>query len=467
MMCRIILFILVIFNKLAANNCITLQRPSTQLVSNLRSDALHKIHDKIINHSKSSKTFEFVADTGIGGGVASNLEQTKQQREGTVCSGPSSLQCQKGLVCTCLALNRGLFVCMKPGLLTPPKFALSYERQGLSCEVHRVPGTVVMKPPPPFNSKGNIIDPTFEPVSPLMLRDWSRSPDGGNGYYTQYTQIVSKDGSDGVPILAPNDVPVDLVSQAKDIVQNMLVKAARSKDMLHDLSKNNIRVLLSHHNLNTEDDDSDDCCLSWTKHPEVKKRFKTGLGGGAPWFPSTGIEDDEVNLLIEELFHTIEYTAMSPRLVCMYRKAYKNAMEKKLYLNDGSANEIDGEPVPTVQADEYLAMALHRWFGSNNDSSEYLVPAFDADKGLNGREILLQYDPFAFCILSVLFSADDPWRPKSSKLTNPAGFPRKHYEKGFQRKIDETCRPVLKELGLGCPANGVTFPNYHIQYPLV
>lgn len=393
--------------------------------------------------------------------LRSSLVESPVPGAGEVCSGPGSAQCRDGLVCTCLGLNRGLYLCLEPGLLTPPKYALAYERQGLKCEVRRVPGAVVMKAPPAFGRGEKIIDPRDAKVSPRALQDWSRAADGGNGFYTQYSRVVSKHGTDGVAVLAPNNVPEHLVRQAVEIVRHLLVEAARSEEMLQALSKKNVRVLLSHHKDKPKDDDTDDCCLSWTKHPEVKRRFKTGLGGGAPWFPSTGIEDNEVNLLIEELFHTIEYTAMSPRLVCMYHKAYKHAMEKKLYTNDGSAKEIDGEPVPTVQSDEYLAMALHRWFGSNVDASEYLVPAYDKDRGLNGREELLRHDPSAFCILSVLFSAEDTWRPQSSSQTREAGFARRHYEKGYQRKIDERCRPVLERLGAGCPSQEVLFPDYN------
>lgn len=58
----------------------------------------------------------------------------------------------------------------------------------------------------------------------------------------------------------------------------------------------------------------------------------------------------------------------------MYHKAYQHAMQLHLYTTDGSASEVDGEPVPTVQADEYLAMALHRWFGSRDGKNEYKVP---------------------------------------------------------------------------------------------
>lgn len=58
----------------------------------------------------------------------------------------------------------------------------------------------------------------------------------------------------------------------------------------------------------------------------------------------------------------------------MYHKAYQHAMQLHLYTTDGSASEVDGEPVPTVQADEYLAMALHRWFGSSDGKNEYKVP---------------------------------------------------------------------------------------------
>lgn len=47
---------------------------------------------------------------------------------------------------------------------------------------------------------------------------------------------------------------------------------------------------------------------------QVSRRFVTGLGGGAPWFPSTGVYEGESQVtVLEEMLHTIQYCALSPR----------------------------------------------------------------------------------------------------------------------------------------------------------
>ena len=74
-------------------------------------------------------------------------------------------------------------------------------------------------------------------------------------------------------------------------------------------------------------------------------------------------------------------------MVCMYHKAYQHAMLKQLYTTDGSAEEVDGEPVPTVQADEYLAMAMHRWFGSGDGEEEYKAMSWKTCEGEGWRNV--------------------------------------------------------------------------------
>ena len=55
------------------------------------------------------------------------------------------------------------------------------------------------------------------------------------------------------------------------------------------------------------DEDENDENDPWLKHPECSKHFTTGLGGGSPLFPSTGVYQDESQVtLVEELLHTIQ-----------------------------------------------------------------------------------------------------------------------------------------------------------------
>merc|ERR1711971_792905 len=120
-------------------------------------------------------------------------------------------------------------------------------------------------------------------------------------------------------------------------------------------------------------------------------------------------------MLAEEIFHTIQYCSWRPKQICMYHKAYKAAMERGLYTTDASGPEVDGEPVPTIQADEYMAMALQRWFGSTlEQNKEYFIPGNTGHQ--TGREILQKKDPKAFCLLSTLFRADDSWNPDPEEL---------------------------------------------------
>lgn len=75
----------------------------------------------------------------------------------------------------------------------------------------------------------------------------------------------------------------------------------------------------------------------------------------------------------------------------MYHKAYQQAMEQQLYTTDDSGSEVDGEPVPTLQADEYLAMAMHRWFGSGDGSEEYKAQRWERHGG-SGRGGVVEFE---------------------------------------------------------------------------
>jgi len=369
------------------------------------------------------------------------LLRTEAMQEGEACG-----SCAAGLECKCLALNRGLKVCQRPGLLDPPRYALAWERQGLSCEA-RLPKGLKPIPSPPLIATGEkAIDPrSIE--QPQELREWAMGP--GEGFYSQYLLLHHPDDKLlGLPVLAGEDVPAQHVEKAAATLRHLLLEASISNETLADLAHAGVRILLA-------GDRGEEDVGDWVRHPEIRKEFTTGLGGGSPMFPSTGIKAGESQaLLAEEVFHTIQYTAMKPRLVCMYHKAYKEAMELRLYTTDGSGPEIDGEPVPTVQADEYLAMAMQRWFGSSEGAkSEYKVLGNTGSS--TGRASLKKLDPKAFCLLSTVFRADDDWNPE------PDEEPWRSYRnQGMDiAEVESFCRPVLGELKIGCPSDDTTWPN--------
>ncbi|CAE7664158.1 DRC9, partial [Symbiodinium pilosum] len=357
--------------------------------------------------------------------------------QGEACV-PGHSRCAAGLTCTCLALNRGLWVCQPPSFLEPPAYAAKYERQGLSCEARLPKGAKPLPPPPLLASASSmkIMDPRSGPAE---LKEWATGP--GRGFYSQYLLVSPQDALLGIPVLAGPDVSAEFVQESAATVRHVLLEAAVSNKTMASLARTGIRLLIAAQE--TEDKDT------WLEHPEVSRAFTTGLGGASPLFPSFGVHEGEAQVsVVEELFHTIQYCSLSPREVCMYRKAYKNAMEQHLYTTDHSAAEIDGEPVPTVQADEYLAMALQRWFGSHVGLDEYSVPGNTAHR--SGRASLRKKDPRAFCILSNLFRANDTWDPaKDEPWTSYSN------KANGNLKMDEVagfCAPVLQELGSGCPS---------------
>ena len=328
--------------------------------------------------------------------VLSLLSSAKEQ--GQVCD-PSHGHCAAGLSCTCLALNRGLWVCEPPEFLEPPSYAAKYERQGLSCDPKLPEGAKPLPPPPIVASEESVIlDPRSSGVS--ELREWS---DKSGSFYSQYLLVSHvEDKLLGLPVLAGPDVSPDFVMQSAATVRHILLEAAISNETMASLAHTGIKLLIA-----AEESEEKD---TWLVHPEVSRSFTTGLGGASPLFPSVGVHEKEPQAsVVEELFHTIQYCSLSPRTVCMYRKAYNDAMVRRLYTTDHSADEIDGEPVPTVQADEYLAMALQRWFGSDVNTDEYHVPGNAAHR--SGRSSLQKKDPKAFCILSTIFRANDTWDP--------------------------------------------------------
>lgn len=197
-------------------------------------------------------------------------------------------------------------------------------------------------------------------------------------------------------------------------------------------------------------------------------KFEDGFGGGAPWFPSTGASLDDFchqgkpeNDLVEELFHTIQYTLLTPRQVCLYHKAYAQAVQKGMYRWDRHLAP-NAEPVPTLQADEYLAMALHAWLGVDvSRDGEYTASRGNV-AGETGRQQLLRNDPAAYCILAGIFRADSTWAPCS--LAEPwRSFPNQPLR--HDARLEALCTKVLHALETGfgppagfCPAKDLMWP---------
>jgi len=396
--------------------------------------------------SKAATDLTATADT-FSGKFADFANTKSLLSAGDPCDASSGISkgiCGDGLACTCLAQNRGLHICMRPKLLTPPRFALKWERRGLICD-SRLPGGLEVMPPPPVAASGTkVVDP--RDARDAKLRQWALGT--GRGFYTQYAVVHAPGGTTkGVPILAGNDVSKDKMIELVNTVQHLLREAAVDSETLTSaLADSGVRILIGGKEKG-----------AWRKHPEVKRHFTTGLGGGAPWFPSTGVQSNEPNyLLMEEIFHTIQYVAMQPLDVCMYHKAYAQAVAGKLYTTDGSADEIDGEPVPTVQADEYLAMALQRWIGSHSAPKEYHVPGNDQKLGKpTGRENLRSLDPQAFCLIAKVFRSDDTWNPRPKAhpwKTNP--------NRGMDvGEVASFCKPILANLAVGCPSASLRWPH--------
>ena len=79
----------------------------------------------------------------------------------------------------------------------------------------------------------------------------------------------------------------------------------------------------------------------WNWHPEIAGGFMEA-GGATPLFPTTGMEAEAICanpfsqfgmppyyekggiVIIEEFFHTLQYTAMSALQQCQYHNAYNN-----------------------------------------------------------------------------------------------------------------------------------------------
>jgi hypothetical protein len=332
---------------------------------------------------------------------------------------------------------------MDPQLLSIPTWAHKWQRQGLVCNPKLPAGAEVMEAPPVVDSLNEILDPRA--ADDTKLREWAQGP--ALGYYSQYAVVRSSGKKlEGVPVLAGNDVSKKKFKEFTSAARHLLVDAAKNASMLTSLARHGVRILVAGTRRG-----------AWRRHPEVKTHFDTGLGGGAPWFPSTGIQaDEESNSLLEEIFHTIQYVVMKPRDVCMYHKAYADAVVKKLYTTDGSGPEDGGEPVPTVQADEYFAMALQRWLGSGEGLKEYRVRGnSDKPRMETGRERLRKLDPQAFCLLAKEFRSDDTWNPR------PLAKPWKN-NPNRAMNIEEVagfCEPILATLAKGCPVPDLNWPH--------
>lgn len=374
--------------------------------------------------------------------------------EGSLCGGDAvgALSCADDLACRCFIRNRGLHLCLP--LRWPfaenalgEGLATKWERQGLVCDPRLPDGAAPMKEAPPLvDTGGQLVDPRSTEFTSTALGVWASESGPGRGFYSRYVAVLSEaDPQVGVAVLAGDDVTAGMVVRHAGTIRHLLFESAVSIGTAAALASANIRVLIG-------GDNEGAVFSSWTRHPEVSTNFLTGLGGGAPWFPSMGITSNEpAKVLAEELFHTIQYTAMSPRQVCSYHNAYAAAVTSGLYTTDNSGEEVDGEPVPTLQADEYLAMAMQRWFGDIDPPGEYGIPGNNADG--TGRQHLRAGDPSAFCLLSEVFRSDDSWNPE------PLAAPWDRYPNQpiDPNQVASECAPVLASLATGCPAEDVAF----------
>jgi len=404
----------------------------------------------------------------------------------------SDSQCQGKLQCRCLAKNRGnygLRICR-----SFPPFRLPADRVGLRCAAYLPRGASPLKKAPPVVWLGeNIVDPRKVPQpqlsssqetssdddrDPFLLYDWSTGKGtslGSSGeqsntehhpqsyFYTRYASVCSSESEghtdtvcQGLPILGTPGVSLAAMKEARRTVAHMVLQAPLNpKATIEGLSASKIRVVVG---------GGQSPKKAWHNNPEIQGRnsFKTGLGGGSPQFPSTGVELDDLclpgssehrvyNALIEELFHSMQYTLMKPRQVCQYHHAYSSAVKNGLYEADkGLARERDGEPVPTVQADEYLASALHAWMGTDT-RPEYKASAGNHASS-TGREQLLSADPAAFCILAGMFRADDTWTPCLQ------AHPWKTHPNKSVKHDQAMCKDTLKRLEMehgACPSDDV------------
>ena len=142
--------------------------------------------------------------------------QLVSKAQGEVCS--PDRQCAAGLACTCLALNRGLWVCEPEGFLDPPDYAQKYERQGLSCEP-KLPKGAKPLPRPPLVSSSALLDPRSSESE--ALQEWSKS--SGRGFYSQYILVAHpQDHLLGLPLLAGPDVSADYIKKSAETVRHVL-----------------------------------------------------------------------------------------------------------------------------------------------------------------------------------------------------------------------------------------------------
>eukprot|EP00414_Alexandrium_minutum_P001092 CAMPEP_0113822136 /NCGR_PEP_ID=MMETSP0328-20130328/2089_1 /TAXON_ID=39455 /ORGANISM="Alexandrium minutum" /LENGTH=416 /DNA_ID=CAMNT_0000790071 /DNA_START=60 /DNA_END=1305 /DNA_ORIENTATION=- /assembly_acc=CAM_ASM_000350 len=320
------------------------------------------------------------------------------------------------------------------------KRASIQERPGLHCAPTLPSGAVPMALAPPILPVNGTIDMT-NPSSSEALRDWATSSrGGGGGAYRRYAQVGSV-----LPVLGAVGVPEVVIARAVDCVSHFLTSSARNPQrLLAELAGAGARIALAPRT----DEPSD----AWRGNPEVRADFATGLGGGSRLFPTTGAQVDGSCdgwfELMEELFHTIQYVAMPPTEVCLYHMAYREAVEQGRYHPE--VLEQDGEPVPTMQADEYFASAFIAWFGGAPAPKEYPVP--HNGPGGTGRAALLRYDPVVFCLLARRFWANDTWTPcTTGRLRN---FPNQAVP------FNQTeCDTLLSARLASCPAWNATWPH--------
>lgn len=314
------------------------------------------------------------------------------------------------------------------------------ERTGLHCQPTLPRGAVPAAMAPPIYHLKGVVD-LHGPACPSALQRWATHAKGGAGFYRFYSVAAGS-----LPLLAAPGLTEQRLLVAASLLEGLLVESAREPQrLLPALASAGVRVALVAR-------DADDPARAWRSNPEVLRDFATGLGGASRLFPTVGAQLDGTCSswieLLEEVFHTVQYVVLTPREVCLYHLAYGEAVTAGRYRPEEL--EEGGEPVPTLQADEYFAAAFISWMGQTLNLEEYSV-AGNGPTG-TGREHLLVADPFAFCLLSNIFLANSSWTPCDDGPLRD--FPNRPVEYDA-----EWCSKLLLSKIHQCPNTLTTWPE--------
>lgn len=354
--------------------------------------------------------------------------------EGAICDHQKN-NCAAGLECACLVLSRGLYTCQSKVSIDAAAWEMKRERKGLKCVAPKAKGADAMKMHPPMFASGDKIVSSSDP----QLKPWAMSKDGGAGFYKHYMNMyLGDDAKRGVVLLTGGDVNPSALKRLYSTLSGFVHSFRHPTEVMNALAKRGpFKYVLKGNK-------------PWRSHPEISEHFATGLGGASQQFPSIGCEAaDPPADKMEEFFHTVQYTMMSPRQICMYHRAYENSVKHGQYHPEDL--EYHGEPVPTTQADEYLAAAMRVWFGWSG-AEEYSVTRItrSVQNLFQIRKELSKEDINAFCILNMFFDPMKTW-PMPKLSVHTAAVDLSPYTR--------QCGKVLRDLGSSCPQEGLSWPH--------